>query len=676
MLLSMYQIHYGQNPEPGNPVNEIIEEMVEDIEDENAIEEIVDELYNLYNNPVNINGDYIKELVNLNLISENQFQKLLDYRSKNRILSIYELQFIDGFDIKTMKRILPFIKLTESTDYRKVKIGDLINRGRCNLFLKSQMVFEKMDGYKLDTVSPNSGFIGSAPKLYLRTEYKFYDRISFGFTGEKDEGERFGFRDNNNGFDFNSFYIQIKGKGYLKQVLIGDFKASFGQGLVLNTGFKTGMSFSNNSSFEKSSSGIQKYSSSDETSFLRGAGIIVGNKKLTSCIFISSKKIDANIVFADSLESQISGFSSIIKGGLHNTYQSLEKRKTLSENVFGVNIEYKLKKMLFGLSYSGVKFNMNKIGNEQPNEVFNNNSINSNFGINYRIRFNATSFFGEGAIDSNRVPAFVSGLSTSISDKVNLNILGRYYPAGYFAYKGSAVGVRTSNNNEIGVFSSIDMKVARYVYVSAFYDYYRIPWLSYNLNIPSYKNNWALKINYLSGMYNQIYFIIKYSKSIDKNSLIDSGMDKPVEDTGLNIRLHYDYSVGGDFHFRSRIEYKQIHNNNLISDGWLIYQDIIYTSEIRPFSVTIRYAMFDTDDWDSRIYSWEHDVLYSYSSPALHLEGIRSYLLFSWDVNNNIKVWARISRTMYSDVKSIGSGLNMIDGNHKTDFRIMIRYKF
>ncbi|NVK85354.1 MAG: helix-hairpin-helix domain-containing protein, partial [Cytophagia bacterium] len=88
-----------------------------------------------------------------------------------------------------------------------------------------------------------------------------------------------------------------------------------------------------------------------------------------------------------------------------------------------------------------------------------------------------------------------------------------------------------------------------------------------------------------------------------------------------------------------------------------------------------RIAIFDTEGAKNRQYAYERDVLYSFSIPAYSGEGIRNYLLIQYKLNRKIDVWARIARTTFYDRDEIGTGLETIDGDQRTDVKFQIRYK-
>ena len=69
------------------------------------------------------------------------------------------------------------------------------------------------------------------------------------------------------------------------------------------------------------------------------------------------------------------------------------------------------------------------------------------------------------------------------------------------------------------------------------------------------------------------------------------------------------------------------------SRGFNLCQDINYIFRKIPVTVWFRFCLFSTDDWASRIYTYENDLLYSFSVPALAGSGSRSYLMVKWKVN-------------------------------------------
>ena len=112
------------------------------------------------------------------------------------------------------------------------------------------------------------------------------------------------------------------------------------------------------------------------------------------------------------------------------------------------------------------------------------------------------------------------------------------------------------------------------------------------------------------------------------------------------------------------------------SNGFLIYQDVLYRPDDKPFDITLRYALFDTDDYDARIYAYENDVLYAFSIPGYYYNGSRFYILLKWEILDNLDFWLRFSQTFFNNQSTIGSGLDEIEGNARSEIKVQLRLKF
>jgi len=110
--------------------------------------------------------------------------------------------------------------------------------------------------------------------------------------------------------------------------------------------------------------------------------------------------------------------------------------------------------------------------------------------------------------------------------------------------------------------------------------------------------------------------------------------------------------------------------------GYLIYFDFIYKPLLSPLSGSIRLQYFETDGYNSRLYAYENDVLYSYSIPVFYDKGYRYYININYDVNKKLALWIKLSQTRYKDKSLIGSGLDEINGRVKSEVKLQAMYKF
>ena len=87
-------------------------------------------------------------------------------------------------------------------------------------------------------------------------------------------------------------------------------------------------------------------------------------------------------------------------------------------------------------------------------------------------------------------------------------------------------------------------------------------------------------------------------------------------------------------------------------------------------------ALFDTDNYDNRLYVYERDVWLAYSFPAYSGVGLRNYALVQYKLSQKMDVWFRWSHVRYTDRTEIGSGGEALSGNTGNDVKFQVRMRF
>ena len=150
-------------------------------------------------------------------------------------------------------------------------------------------------------------------------------------------------------------------------------------------------------------------------------------------------------------------------------------------------------------------------------------------------------------------------------------------------------------------------------------------------------------------------------------------MRQLIHERKMSLRFHITYPVSNGVILKNRVEFSKNRDAQIIGTSYLIYQDILYNPENRPYSIAFRYALFDSPN--GAVYAYENDILNAFSIGGLYHKGLRIYLLGKVKLRYGISVNAKIGCTIYNDVNEIGSGLEKIDGNVKTDGKIQIVWK-
>lgn len=144
-----------------------------------------------------------------------------------------------------------------------------------------------------------------------------------------------------------------------------------------------------------------------------------------------------------------------------------------------------------------------------------------------------------------------------------------------------------------------------------------------------------------------------------------------------NLYFHLQHQSNNNLIFNSRIalsKYSTI--NNIDTVGFLMYQEIIYTPVSLPLSIAARYTIFQADDYNSRIYTYERDLVYEFSTPAFYGKGSKFYILATFNISNRTSIGIKYSWLYYPEKTTINSNADMIEGNHKQEFKIQLRSNF
>jgi hypothetical protein len=94
-----------------------------------------------------------------------------------------------------------------------------------------------------------------------------------------------------------------------------------------------------------------------------------------------------------------------------------------------------------------------------------------------------------------------------------------------------------------------------------------------------------------------------------------------------------------------------------------------------PINFSIRAAWFHTDSYNSRIYAYENDLLYTYSVPAFYGDGFRTYLNLKYKMSENIEIWFKMAESLHFGSEKLGTGHNEIKGNQRTEVKFQLRMK-
>lgn len=700
---------------PRDVIEQRIEAAAEQLGGDNDVDltNLFELLADRYNDPIDLNHTSAQELNALLLLNDVQVSSLLEHVKRNgKLLSLYELQTINGWDASTINLIRPFVHVRENALESTASLKEILKQGSHELTLRSTMNIEERRGFMdldnffgKDYADPdgealpdlgndavrdslrlnNRIYLGSPYRVYTRYRFRYRQNISFGVTAEKDEGEEFFRGSQADGYDFYSAHLFVRNTGRLKAVALGDYSAQFGQGLT----FWNGLAFASKSSFalnvKRNAVGLAPYTSVNENLFLRGAAatfLLAKRWELTG--FYSTKKIDGNITSigsgTDTLATNIEDvvFSSFQEDGFHRTTNELQKKSSINEQIIGGHLRYVARSFSMGATAARVEYDATLSRNAQPYNQFDfQGSENTTAGVDWNLLYRNLTWFGEAAMSANGGTAVNTGLLAALDKRVSMSLLFRDYARDYHGLYSVAFAEGTNPWNERGVFTGIEIRPDRKWQINAYVDRFRFPWLRFLTDAPSAGFDWLAQVNWKPNRKVEIYARVRHQDRARNTAEDVDGIDPLVRAVQTNYRVNVSARVSNSVSLRTRVETVDFQRGSApLQHGILLYQDVVHRPMRSPVELTARFALFESGSYDARVYAYENDLIGVFSIPAYYGRGVRWYGMARITPLRRVDVWLRYGAWIYRDQAVISSGLQEIAGNVRSDLKMQVRWLF
>lgn len=668
---------------------EMIENQISKAENAYDFSDVIDEIHLPKPYVININKADEEDLKKLHL-NDLQIQNLFGYiKEFGELTSIFEMNLIEGFDSTLLEQIKPNIIFSLNKELYPFDLKSITKTAKHTFLIKEQRVLEHQKGYgysdnkesgfsSSDSLTHCKAYIGSPDKILFKYAYNYHDRLRFGVTLEKDAGEAL-----RNGFDYAGIHFYYKGLGFIKSLVVGDYNLHFGHGLTMGTGFNL-MANPLSGSWVNAANRITASTAANEGASLRGAAVTLSPGQHSNLTFFYSfRKIDASLsdpndTLVSSEGNYYDGYlaKSIIETGLHRTDLELARKGRLRQSVIGGNFNTRYRFLRFGATATYTKFNPGLSEKDKPEQQFNFYGTSLiDFGTDFTVTWKSLVLFSEISGSDNGSKAFIGGLRSEEAGDHGFTIFYRSYDKEYHNFFSSAWSQNPECRNERGYYSALWIKPIAGWIISAGADIYRFPWIKYRTNAPSTGKDYFIRSEV--GFNQQILLTAKYTlkeSSYNKSDQL-SQLDYPVPGIKHNLRFELSYSPSVSLKFKDRLDLTFNEASTAITNGFMIYHDMVYHKEGSPVQFYFRYLLFDTDTYNDRIYTYENDLLYSWSVPSFSGKGSRFYSMVKFDVGIHTSLWLKYSLTSYSGRNTIGTGNEESNGNKRSEIKMQVVVK-
>ncbi|MDF1698204.1 MAG: helix-hairpin-helix domain-containing protein [Saprospiraceae bacterium] len=653
---------------PGN----LLEDLLENNDEANYdFFTLYDDLQEYLKNPLNINTASEEDFQNLQMLTDIQIADILDYRDQyGPFISKYELQSIPSLDLGILKAIVPLV--TEGGERKNHTFRSIMDESTSTVFLKTKRVLQDRKGFLEDK------YLGDPNHLFARYNFSSGRNVRAGVTMEKDPGEAFFSGSNKNGFDYYSGFVHIRDVLPLFSTLnFGDYTISMGQGLIVHNSFNGGKS-SYVMDVKKGGRPIRPYSSVTEANFFRGTAATLDlSSSLKLSLFASGKRIDGAVSIDSTIDTGFATFSSIRVDGFHRTESEIANENSLSQRSYGGILKYKKRNFSFALNALNQNFSipLQNLQTLYRKYRFSGDQL-TNLSADFSYRYKNFNTFGEFARSDNGGTALISGLLTSLGRDVDATLIFRNFSKDYQVLNANAFSESTLPINERGVYFGLEFRPSKKITFSTYYDTWQHPWLRFQVDAPSHGKEILFKITYNEKRKLNAYVQYRIEQKMRNGSSEFNKIDPLITTTQHRARIHLSHTLNKNLKLRYRVEGSHFDRGGEKTYGYMIYNDIIYKPIGRSFSFTARYSMFDTDGFDTRIYTYENDILYEFSIPFFADRGIRYYINWRQRLNRHLTFQFRFSKTHFQNRESISSGNQFIDGNQLSEVKALVKYKF
>lgn len=661
--------------------NSLIEQRIEDIAasldegQELDYTNLFEDLAYYYEHPLNLNNASIDELRELYMLTDVQIANLERHIERfGPLRSLFELQAVDDFDLNTIRSITPFVTVKPTLQLADFSLKEFFNDATHDLFIRYKRDLQLTEGYQIDPETGVPDYIGSPDYIYTRYRLNYKKSFRAGFTLEKDAGESL-----SNGPDFYSAHAMYSGQTWLRRLVVGDYQALFGQGLTCWNGLAFGKSpFISN--VKRNGIGLRPYSSVQETNFFRGAAATFAFGQVEVTPFLSDKRIDGNVdETADSVLTDDEFIvSSLPAGGLHRTESEIANKNTVRETVIGGNIKYTRRLLTVGIT--GIRTSID--AELRPDlDLYNmyKPTAPQNFciGADYQAVLGNANFFGEAARSQNGGFSMVNGLVAAIHPRLTISAVHRHFGKDFQNTKANVFGENgLTAANERALYTGVQVNLTSKFTLTAYADLIRYPWLRYRVDAPSLAKDYLAQLNYKPDKKNEIYLRYRRRSNVLNTTSDDAYITSPAPLLQENWRIHAAYQAHPNVQMRTRAEWSVYSNADGTSHGFMVYQDINYKRIGSKITYSLRYALMDSPNWNTRIYAYENDVLYAFSILPYYGRGSRIYGMIKVDVARGVDFWARYGAFLYDQTREISAETAGPTDVINSDVHLQLRFQF
>lgn len=644
IVLSLFLACSTSSAMAQRPWQEYIDQLSEMEDEENFSWEDYEDLFaECAEHPINLNTATKEDLEQFPFLSAQQIEDIQAYIYQyGAMKSLGELAMITSIDWYHRQLLSCFVYVGEVKQRTFPTLENVLKYVKQEAVADFKLPFYQRKGDK-------EGYLGYPYKHWVRYQFRRGDYVKMGILGSQDAGEPFFGGKNTMGYDFYSFYVQVKKWGRLKNLTLGRYRLREGMGLILNNDFGFGK-MSMLSSLGRMGTTIRAHSSRSAVNYLQGAAATVSvGKGLDLSAFVSCRKIDATM-HGDSI-------STIVTTGLHRTSSEIEKQKVASMFLVGGNLHYSFRGLHLGMTALGQSFSRELHPNKQLlyKRFAPEGKRFWNASIDYGYVSSRLTLQGETATGDCGAVATINSASYLFSEHFSLVGLYRFYSYRYYALQGNSFRAGSEVQDESGGYLGMRWSPSSRWVIDVCGDMAYFPWPKFHTTGTT------------TAMDARANVVFRPSDMW----MLTARYQYKVKNKATTQRMRISVGASG-----RKLSHKAQMDVTLLSQnaGYMLSEKLTFRH--RWLRVDGLLGYFHTKDYDSRVYVYEPSLLYTMSFGSFYGEGIRYVLLARTEIGKHLIAMAKLGVTDYFDRTHISSGLQEIGKSSQADLEIQLKYRW
>lgn len=649
--------------------------------DDDDAEADYDLLEQLSEHPLDLNRASREELEQLPFLSAQQVMDMREYLDRyGPMRSLGELRMIRSLDLVQL-RMLPFFVFVDGTltdsshdhSHPYPSLDSAYFRPSTDSLASRAWRSDRRLGHTLTATAhlpfysrrgDRNGYLGYRYRHELRYEYASHNgHMKAALIGAQDAGEPFLANGNRWGYDNYSYFIQLDDLGFVKRVVVGKYRLSAGMGLTMGQSFSLGKQAMLQSQ-GRTVQTLRGHTSRSESDYLLGAAATLAlGQRFTLTPFVSYRPIDATLADDGSA-------TTLTTSGYHRTPAEMAKKGNTHMTAAGLSTVYRHERLSLGLH--AVVTHLDRSLEPNRRSLFRRHWAHgtdfANLSLSYSYTHFRLSLSGETATDRNGHLATINALSLRATERLTLMAVQRFYSYRYTTLHGHAFSEGGRVQNESGIYLGARWNPLAHLYLQAYADYAHFPWARYLVS----QTSDAVDLSLQATWQQQRWSVQARWRSRLRQRDGNDATNGLVANNTHRARLFASYAISHEWSLKTQADGVRAFYLKP-SYGWMLSQHAQFSR--RWFKANAMTAYFHTDDYQSRLYVYEHQLPHDISFPTYYGEGLRLSMTAQATLGRHLQLTAQLGLTHFFDRQVIGNGLQQIDHPTKTDLSLQLRYQ-